>query len=204
MVPLSFGIGLITASARRWAKATRTRALRGLDRGGDVAGVRSPRPPSSPSSAGRLRAPTPTTRKCRSCACSCCCSRRCSSCPTPTQVATSSAIRGYKVTRPPMLIQLLAFWGVVAAGRLCAGHWRRPGCPVAGGADGGHRLLDRPGAGADGGGGAAVVGAVQAGQSAGPRNVGSKHQKPSRDITSAKRHNFRRFEYAHSRANSGR
>jgi MATE family multidrug resistance protein len=29
-----------------------------------------------------------------------------------TQVATSSAIRGYKVTRAPMLIQLLAFWGV--------------------------------------------------------------------------------------------
>jgi MATE family multidrug resistance protein len=29
-----------------------------------------------------------------------------------TQVATSSAIRGYKVTRQPMLIQLLAFWGV--------------------------------------------------------------------------------------------
>ena len=28
-----------------------------------------------------------------------------------TQVATSSAIRGYKVTRQPMLIQLLAFWG---------------------------------------------------------------------------------------------
>jgi MATE family multidrug resistance protein len=28
-----------------------------------------------------------------------------------TQVATASAIRGYKVTRPPMLIQLLAFWG---------------------------------------------------------------------------------------------
>ncbi|MET3134700.1 MATE family multidrug resistance protein [Oxalobacteraceae bacterium GrIS 1.11] len=28
-----------------------------------------------------------------------------------TQVATSCAIRGYKVTRPPMLIQLLAFWG---------------------------------------------------------------------------------------------
>jgi MATE family multidrug resistance protein len=28
-----------------------------------------------------------------------------------TQVATSSAIRGYKVTRPPMQIQLLAFWG---------------------------------------------------------------------------------------------
>jgi MATE family multidrug resistance protein len=27
-----------------------------------------------------------------------------------TQVATSSAIRGYKVTRSPMLIQLLAFW----------------------------------------------------------------------------------------------
>ena len=27
-----------------------------------------------------------------------------------TQVATSCAIRGYKVTRPPMLIQLLAFW----------------------------------------------------------------------------------------------
>jgi len=29
-----------------------------------------------------------------------------------TQVATSCAIRGYKVSRPPMLIQLLAFWGV--------------------------------------------------------------------------------------------
>jgi MATE family multidrug resistance protein len=28
-----------------------------------------------------------------------------------TQVATSSAIRGYKVTRSPMLIQLVAFWG---------------------------------------------------------------------------------------------
>ncbi|MDN2679595.1 MULTISPECIES: MATE family efflux transporter [unclassified Janthinobacterium] len=28
-----------------------------------------------------------------------------------TQVATSCAIRGYKVTRQPMLIQLLAFWG---------------------------------------------------------------------------------------------
>jgi MATE family multidrug resistance protein len=28
-----------------------------------------------------------------------------------TQVATASAIRGYQVTRPPMLIQLLAFWG---------------------------------------------------------------------------------------------
>ena len=27
-----------------------------------------------------------------------------------TQVATSCAIRGYRVTRPPMLIQLLAFW----------------------------------------------------------------------------------------------
>jgi MATE family multidrug resistance protein len=27
------------------------------------------------------------------------------------QVATSSAIRGYQVTRPPMLIQLVAFWG---------------------------------------------------------------------------------------------
>lgn len=29
-----------------------------------------------------------------------------------TQVATASAIRGYHVTRPPMIIQLLAFWGV--------------------------------------------------------------------------------------------
>jgi MATE family multidrug resistance protein len=29
-----------------------------------------------------------------------------------TQVATSCAIRGYKVTRPPMLIQVLAFWGI--------------------------------------------------------------------------------------------
>ncbi|MES2316072.1 MAG: MATE family efflux transporter [Pseudomonadota bacterium] len=29
-----------------------------------------------------------------------------------TQVATSSAIRGYKVTRQPMQIQVLAFWGV--------------------------------------------------------------------------------------------
>lgn len=28
-----------------------------------------------------------------------------------TQVVTSCAIRGYKVTRPPMLIQVLAFWG---------------------------------------------------------------------------------------------
>ncbi|MFC5512164.1 MATE family efflux transporter [Massilia jejuensis] len=28
-----------------------------------------------------------------------------------TQVATASAIRGYQVTRPPMLIQLVAFWG---------------------------------------------------------------------------------------------
>lgn len=28
-----------------------------------------------------------------------------------TQVATSCAIRGYKVTRPPMQIQLLSFWG---------------------------------------------------------------------------------------------
>lgn len=28
-----------------------------------------------------------------------------------TQVATSSAIRGYQVTRPPMIIQLVAFWG---------------------------------------------------------------------------------------------
>jgi MATE family multidrug resistance protein len=29
-----------------------------------------------------------------------------------TQVAVASAIRGYKVTRGPMVIQLLAFWGV--------------------------------------------------------------------------------------------
>ena len=29
-----------------------------------------------------------------------------------TQVAAASAIRGYKVTRGPMVIQLLAFWGV--------------------------------------------------------------------------------------------
>jgi MATE family multidrug resistance protein len=28
-----------------------------------------------------------------------------------TQVAAASAIRGYKVTRPPMLIHMLAFWG---------------------------------------------------------------------------------------------
>jgi MATE family multidrug resistance protein len=28
-----------------------------------------------------------------------------------TQVAAASAIRGYKVTRAPMLIQMLAFWG---------------------------------------------------------------------------------------------
>ena len=28
-----------------------------------------------------------------------------------TQVATASAIRGYQVTRPPMIIQLVAFWG---------------------------------------------------------------------------------------------
>jgi MATE family multidrug resistance protein len=29
-----------------------------------------------------------------------------------TQVAAASAIRGYKVTRSPMLIQMIAFWGV--------------------------------------------------------------------------------------------
>ncbi len=29
-----------------------------------------------------------------------------------TQVATASAIRGYQVTRPPMIIQLVAFWGI--------------------------------------------------------------------------------------------
>lgn len=29
-----------------------------------------------------------------------------------TQVATASAIRGYQVTRPPMVIQLLSFWGI--------------------------------------------------------------------------------------------
>ena len=29
-----------------------------------------------------------------------------------TQVATASAIRGYQVTRPPMVIQLLSFWGL--------------------------------------------------------------------------------------------
>jgi MATE family multidrug resistance protein len=29
-----------------------------------------------------------------------------------TQVATASAIRGYKVTRSPMVIQMIAFWGV--------------------------------------------------------------------------------------------
>jgi MATE family multidrug resistance protein len=29
-----------------------------------------------------------------------------------TQVAAASAIRGYKVTRAPMLIQMIAFWGV--------------------------------------------------------------------------------------------
>jgi MATE family multidrug resistance protein len=29
-----------------------------------------------------------------------------------TQVATASAIRGYQVTRPPMIIQLLSFWGL--------------------------------------------------------------------------------------------
>jgi MATE family multidrug resistance protein len=29
-----------------------------------------------------------------------------------TQVATASAIRGYQVTRSPMVIQLVAFWGV--------------------------------------------------------------------------------------------
>jgi MATE family multidrug resistance protein len=29
-----------------------------------------------------------------------------------TQVAAASSIRGYKVTRSPMLIQMIAFWGV--------------------------------------------------------------------------------------------
>ena len=32
--------------------------------------------------------------------------------PDAMQVATSSAIRAYKVTRPPMLIHLAAFWGL--------------------------------------------------------------------------------------------
>ena len=30
--------------------------------------------------------------------------------PPPTQVVASCAVRGYKVTRAPMLIQLTAFW----------------------------------------------------------------------------------------------
>jgi hypothetical protein len=65
-----------------------------------------------------------------------------------TQVAASSAIRGYKVTRSPMLIQLLAFWGSRCRWAMC---WaaRRNGFPGRRRADGGDRLLDRPGAGAD-------------------------------------------------------
>ena len=38
-----------------------------------------------------------------------------------TQVAASSAIRGYKVTREPMIIQLLAFWGVALPLGVCLG-----------------------------------------------------------------------------------
>ena len=40
-----------------------------------------------------------------------------------TQVATSSAIRGYKVTRPPMMIQLVAFWGVSLPIGIWLGLW---------------------------------------------------------------------------------
>ncbi|MES2149043.1 MAG: MATE family efflux transporter [Pseudomonadota bacterium] len=53
-----------------------------------------------------------------------------------TQVATSSAIRGYKVTRQPMQIQLLAFWGfALPIGYLLgrAPHWGgwTPAAPMA-------------------------------------------------------------------------
>lgn len=52
------------------------------------------------------------------------------------QVATASAIRGYKVTRPPMLIHLAAFWGVslpIGYWLGLAPHWLpwRPATPMA-------------------------------------------------------------------------
>jgi hypothetical protein len=65
-----------------------------------------------------------------------------------TAVAASSAIRGYKVTRAPMQIQLLAFWGFALP----------LGLAGAGARDGGGRLLDRPDHRPDGGGGAAQLG----------------------------------------------
>ncbi|MEY3144446.1 MAG: hypothetical protein RL342_117, partial [Pseudomonadota bacterium] len=68
-----------------------------------------------------------------------------------SQVATSCAIRGYKVTRAPMVIHMLAFWGLslplgcvlgLAPGWLPFG----PAEPM-----GGARFLDCAGGGADGG-----------------------------------------------------
>jgi MATE family multidrug resistance protein len=41
-----------------------------------------------------------------------------------TQVAAASAIRGYKVTRQPMLIQLLAFWGFALPVGCLLGLWK--------------------------------------------------------------------------------
>ncbi len=41
-----------------------------------------------------------------------------------TQVAAASAIRGYKVTRQPMLIQLLAFWGFALPVGSMLGLWK--------------------------------------------------------------------------------
>jgi MATE family multidrug resistance protein len=41
-----------------------------------------------------------------------------------TQVAAACAIRGYKVTRGPMLIQLLAFWGFALPVGCLLGLWK--------------------------------------------------------------------------------
>jgi MATE family multidrug resistance protein len=54
-----------------------------------------------------------------------------------TQVAAAScAIRGYKVTRSPMVIQMIAFWGVACRSGWILG-WRRPGSRGRRRADGG-------------------------------------------------------------------
>ena len=112
MVPLSFGIALITRVGQSlgegnprkarfvsWVGVAMSLAFGVVSAAGIAAvplGDRA-RLHVRPGGAGTVRAAAAVRR-------------RCSSCPTPTQVATSSAIRGYKVTRQPMVIQLVAFW----------------------------------------------------------------------------------------------
>jgi MATE family multidrug resistance protein len=80
MVPLSFGIALMTA--RRWAKAIRSAPASSA---GWAWACRwrsvCCRPGSFCCSAGRLRGRTRRTWRCSRCVCSCCCLLRCSSCP---------------------------------------------------------------------------------------------------------------------------